>query len=613
MIQLPPLASAPQPEILASSSQKEILTQDKKLIMERIRQHTIHENFPQNKKETLYEDIENWIGLIERDRKSADIEKFDDATLNHWTLNFLLLKPSFHNISDEEKQQQQSLFIKILREGKTAINRALDSYPENNLVKNLFLIISTRDNRSLKKPPGIADLPKIEVPKIYKYFIDSDLSFKGFTDKFDYAIKNNRTELLQKLIDHNPEHIKGERFTKLLDIALTRNSPNIVLKILLALVDDDIREILNKQDNDGNTALHKIKYQLEHKKKDAQAQGIIVNLLLAFGADPKIKNKQNLLPLQDDKYKEGFNAIKEFLEIEGCEVDGAKGGSEIFSAKIQNPRGRKKTKQDSQELGEVDLDTIDSGGLCEFKEDIFPPVEGKGDIATEVSISVKTPATWADMIQLPPLASAPHDGCMLPSSSSLTQTEEDKDWELELELFGATNYLDQTYGSISFQERSQESSQKLKPYEIGEFVPVKKSDESMVVSDAVSVTTAEESFLVPMDQEYQKEQEWGQEQEQGYSAPRENKNIAELLSLAMEPRTDEPISFFGQPTQAAPHPSNQHSSSEIEGSSALIAMHEQYDLSEVIERRSTPEGERVKIAEASRMLTNATHKSKSTS
>ena len=440
------------------------------------------------------------------------------------------------------------------------------------------------------------------MPKIYKYFIDSDLSFKGFTDKFDYAIKNSRTELLQKLIDHNPEHIKGERFTKLLDMALTRNSPNIVLKILLALVDDDIREILNKQDNDGNTALHKIKYQLEHKKKDAQAQGVIVNLLLAFGADPKIKNKQNLLPLQDDKYKEGFNAIKEFLEIEGCEVDGAKGGDKIGSAKIKNPRGRKKTKQDSRGSVEADpeIDSSLRGGLCEFKEVIFP-VEGEGHIAKEVSIIGQSVNN-----------AEPGDGCMLPSSSSLTQTEEDNlpsiDWEIGQGLF-ENFYQGQAYRSRSYQERSQ----KLKPYEIGEFVPVKKSDESMVVSDAVSVTTAEESFLVPMDQEYQKEQERGQEQEQGYSAPRENKNIAELLSLAMEPRTDEPISFFGQPTQAAPHPSNQHSSSEIEASSALIAMHEQYDLSEVIERRSTPEGERVKIVEASRVLTNATHKSKSTS
>ena len=149
--------------------------------------------------------------------------------------------------------------------------------------------------------------------KIYKLFIDSNLSFKGFADKFNYAINENKPELLQKLIDHNPDHI-GKEFTKLLNMALTKNRPNIVLKLLLA-PGDDIRKILNKQYENGNTALHKIKHQLEHGTKDAQAQGVIVKLLLAFGADPKIKNKQGLLPLQDDKYKEGFNAIKEFLEI----------------------------------------------------------------------------------------------------------------------------------------------------------------------------------------------------------------------------------------------------------------------------------------------------------
>jgi ankyrin repeat protein len=361
-------------------------------------------------------------------------------------------------------------------------------------------------------------------------------------------------------------------------MALTKNRPNIVLKLLLA-PGDDIRKIINKQDEKGDTALHKIKHQPEHGTKDAQAQGVIVKLLLAFGADPKIKNKQGLLPLQDDKYKEGFNAIKEFLEMEGCEVYGAKGGSEIGSAKIQNPRGRKKTKQDS---GEVELDTIDSslrGGLYEFKEGISPAVEGKGDMATEVSILGQSVNN-----------AEPGDGCMLPSSSSLTQTEEDKDWEPELELFGATNYLGQAYGSISSQERSQESSQKLNPYEIVEFVPFEKSDESIVVNDL-----ATEMFL-SREQEYQQGQEWGQEQD--YSAPGKRKDIAQLLVSAMGPRTDEPISFFRQPTQA-PHREDASGFAREVSSALIVAMHDQDNLSEVTGRRSNPEGERDKIVKAS--------------
>jgi ankyrin repeat protein len=320
MIQQLPLASAPQPEILASSSQKEILSQDKKSILETIKHNTLQEKFPQNKKEKLYKDIENWIRRIERDRKGVNTEKLDYEDLNCWAINFLSTKPSFRNIKNEEKQQQLAiLFTDILIEGTKAVNRALASdpkNPENNLVKNLFQIISTKSSRvkSLKNPPEIADLPTIEMPKIYKLFIDSNLSFKGFTDKFDYAINESKPELLQKLIDHNPDHI-GKEFTKLLNMALTKNRPNIVLKLLLA-PGDDIRKIINKQDENGNTALHKIKHQPEHGTKDVQAQGvIIVKLLLAFGADPTIKNKQGLLPLQDDKYKKGFNAIKEFLEI----------------------------------------------------------------------------------------------------------------------------------------------------------------------------------------------------------------------------------------------------------------------------------------------------------
>lgn len=201
-------------------------------------------------------------------------------------------------------------FARILKGGKDFINENLGK-PEEEKIWNVFdrIMVNHKSVKVFNK--------KINRSDVLKIFIDSNLSFKGKSDKIINRVLSYRNPgLLNKLIKDDPEYFKNnqnkidEFFNKL----VKQGAPKMAFSVFLAAGGWDI----NKKDKDGNTALHLISNKLNLSKKNQaeaslRSQNVMVNILLLLGADPRIKNAEGQLPGHNFTH-DIFNKINTLLE-----------------------------------------------------------------------------------------------------------------------------------------------------------------------------------------------------------------------------------------------------------------------------------------------------------
>lgn len=206
------------------------------------------------------------------------------------------------------------LFKKLLERGAdpNAIIITMIGYRKQNRIPFISSILADRQRRPDTKLPYLTELLKYKVDlNVYDAFNMSplDVAFaekddeaakllikkgadpnkpnsKGFTP-FMTAISSRNRKIVKYLIDSelvDINKVTGEKILFPLKMATTSSSVDILSDIVEAGVDD-----INKQDNEGNTALHYATKANDMKK---------VKVLLKGGANTQVLNKKKETPFQ---------------------------------------------------------------------------------------------------------------------------------------------------------------------------------------------------------------------------------------------------------------------------------------------------------------------------
>lgn len=270
-------------------------------------------------------------------------------------------------------------FTRILKGGKDFINENLDNIEKEQKIWEFFNTILNRH---------IAYGEKIHPSDVLKIFIDSNLSFKGKSDKLILkAMQFRNHRFLIKLIKEDPEYFMDnpDKTHDIFNRCVKLDLPKMALDVFLATSGGwDI----NKKDKDGNTALHLINDQLNSSRRrgggDAtlRSQKVMVNTLLLLGADPRITNAKGELPghnLKNPLFDNINKLLREYRDkknsIEGQSGEGARSVDNYRKVLLSLPRDREVSKESGER--------IDRESRRVGEEGIEEEVRGEGGIQGE--------------------------------------------------------------------------------------------------------------------------------------------------------------------------------------------------------------------------------------
>ena len=257
----------------------------------------------------VYKTVSSSIAIAGGERRnSINFKDFTDDELEGFAKEFL------------KKQEDKIIksFVRILKDGKDAINYFLGQEEGLSMLKDFFLKITYEDNTE-KSKFRIKD-KKISFFNILGFFIDSDFSFKDLNTRnlIKSAIYHNSAKFMNKIIESDPDFFKNRsNVIKHIFESAKKGSPTLFSSLFLAT--DGCLNI-NEKDKNGNTVLNSVNYVGRSKKS-------MVSYLLLLGADPLIANNVGELPI--DRVPEGENEVKKlFEEYEKCARSQPKVGEE---------------------------------------------------------------------------------------------------------------------------------------------------------------------------------------------------------------------------------------------------------------------------------------------
>jgi hypothetical protein len=304
-----PFALAPKPVIKECRRPKPVIKGPKQLITDQIMTKLksivtdpVFVKFFEEK--DVYRAVENSISRSGGERREGiNFEDFTDPELQDFARKFLQ--------TSEDKIIKS--FVRILKEGKDAINDFLGQAEGPLMLKDFFLKIAYEDNN--EKSNFIIKDKKISFFKILGFFIDSDFSFKDLYNMslIKSAISHKSLKFINKIIESDPDFFKNHsNVIKYIFESAKNGSPTVFSSLFLAT--DGCFDI-NEKDEYGRTVLNSVKYF--EKMNTHRSKKSMVCYLLLLGADPLIADHEGIFPI--DRVPAWESDVKKlFEEYEKC-------------------------------------------------------------------------------------------------------------------------------------------------------------------------------------------------------------------------------------------------------------------------------------------------------
>ena len=312
-----PFALPPKPVIKV---QKQLIADQIMAKLKSIVTDPVFVNFFEKK--DVYRAVSNSISRSGGERREdINFEDFADGELEDFARQFLR--------TPEDKIIKS--FVRILKEGKDAINHFLGQEEGLSMLKDFFLKITYEDIN--EKSNFIIKDKKISFFKILGFFIDSDFSFKDLhtISLIKSAISHKSLKFINKIIASDPDFFKNHsNVIQYIFESVKKGSATVFSSLFLAT--GDCFDI-NERDKDGRTVLNSIRY-IENPSPKRSKKSMVCHLLL-LGADPLIADNEGKLPI--DRVPAWESDIKElFEEYEKCKssqpkvvAGGGVGGSRV--------------------------------------------------------------------------------------------------------------------------------------------------------------------------------------------------------------------------------------------------------------------------------------------
>jgi hypothetical protein len=256
------------------------------------------------KKKEVYRAVESSISRSGGERREGiNFEDFTDPELQDFARKFLQ--------TSEDKIIKS--FVRILKEGKDAINDFLGQAEGPLMLKDFFLKVAYED-RNTKSNFKIKD-KKISFFRILGFFIDSDFSFKDIDTEYliKSAIYHKSLKFMNKIIVSDPEFFKNRsNVIKHIFESAEKGAPTVFSSLFLATGGCFG---INEKDEYGRTVLNSVKYF--EKMNTHRSKKSMVCYLLLLGADPLIEDNEGKLPI--DRVPAWESDVKKlFEEYEKC-------------------------------------------------------------------------------------------------------------------------------------------------------------------------------------------------------------------------------------------------------------------------------------------------------